>query len=137
MQASLFEATFLNVVVEEMDIALTADAAALQLVLRHGLRLASNNIAGIKYRKVTSIDVPDIEARALLANHKNDLWIETGRFSTGVALDRYSAPKGWIEDADEQENFLQEQDASTRRIASIIGTVGDTGEYTSGDVQSN
>ena len=85
------------------------------------MRMSSNNLSGQRYKKVTSLNIPQIELRLLLATGKGNHWVEVGRIASGVSADLYNAPKGWIKETDEQEAFLLEQDALTRRLAFMIG----------------
>ena len=100
---------------------MVAGSAILQICLDGGVQMSSNNLPGLRYKKVTGFKVPQIEARILLADADKKTWIEVGRIASGFSSDLYSAPKGWLQDAEEQEAFLLEQDKLTGRLAFMIG----------------
>lgn len=98
--------------------------AVVRLSVMKGLRVALNNVAKTRYRKLTSVVLPHIEIQMLLAQNTAKQWLEAGRIQTGVSLDLYSAPSGWCKDAEQQKEFLTKQDAQTHRFARVINPKG-------------
>lgn len=83
-----------------------------------GLRFDSNDAAGKSYAKVSSIRVPSMTAKALLASPSTpNLWYEAAQVTADAYLDIYFAPPGWREKAAAQTAFIAEQDKETRRVA--------------------
>ena len=89
--------------------------------------MASNDLAGNNHRKVTSLSVPKVIVRFLHASGKNNDWVEAGEVVFDVALDSYSAPSGWKENALSQAKFLAEQDGPTGRLRKLKIGLGKRG----------
>jgi hypothetical protein len=81
--------------------------------------MASNDLAGNNYRKVTSLSVPKIILRFLHSLGKKNDWVEAGEVVFDVALDNYGSPPGWQENASSQAKFLAEQDEPTGRLRKL------------------
>ncbi|THH07232.1 hypothetical protein EW145_g3529 [Phellinidium pouzarii] len=113
------DATFLKVTVEAIDTTWETTPASIRLYLPEGVQLQHNNIAGIQYRKMTSISVPLVELQMLLSPNASKHWLEAGRIQTSLFVDLYKAPEGWRQDAKEQKCFLDFQDEPTHRFASL------------------
>lgn len=110
----------MKITVEGLELAWKNPPTVVRLNVTKGLRLALNNVAKTRYRRLTSVAIPDIEMQMLLEQNTAKQWLEVGRIRTGVSLDLYSAPSGWRKDAEEQKSFLTEQDAQTHRFARVI-----------------
>lgn len=78
--------------------------------------MASNDLAGNNYRKVTSLSVPKVILRFLHSLGKKNDWVEAGEVVFDVAVDNYDSPSGWQESALSQAKFLAEQDEPTGRL---------------------
>ncbi len=90
--------------------------------------MASNNLAGNNYRKVTSLSAPKVIARFLHSIRKND-WVEAGEVVFDAALDHYSSPPGWQANALAQAKFLAEQDEPTGRLRKLKIGLGMRGHW--------
>lgn len=80
--------------------------------------MASNDLAGNNYRKVTSLSVPRVITRFLHSLGKNN-WVEAGEVVFDAALDIYCSPLGWQGSALSQAKFLAEQDEPTGRLRKL------------------
>lgn len=109
-------ATFLKLTIESIDCTWMSHPAACRLVISRGVHLDLNNLAGTNYRKVTSINVPDIQLQTLFSSRPKDQWLEAGRLVAGCSVDIYNSPKGWRQDAEVQMQFLKTQDKLTGRL---------------------
>jgi len=92
--------------------------------------MASNNLAGNNYRKVTSLSVPKVITRFLHSAGKND-WVEAGEVVFDAALDHYFSPPGWQGSALAQAKFLAEQDEPTGRLRKLKIGLGMQGHWIS------
>lgn len=90
--------------------------------------MASNDLAGNSYRKVTSISVPKVITRFLHSLGKNS-WVEAGEVVFDAALDHYSSPPGWQGSAQSQAKFLAEQDEPTGRLRKLKIGLGMQGHW--------
>jgi hypothetical protein len=90
--------------------------------------MASNDLAGNNYRKVTSLSVPKVITRFLHSVGKND-WVEAGEVMFDAALDHYSSPPGWQGSALAQTKFLAEQDEPTGRLRKLKIGLGMRGHW--------
>lgn len=91
--------------------------------------MASNDLAGNKYRKVTSLSVPKVIIRVVHSLGKRNDWVEAGEVVFDVALDSYSSPLGWQESALLQSKFLAEQDEPTGRLRKLKIALGQRGRW--------
>ncbi|KAI9437708.1 hypothetical protein H4582DRAFT_1957102, partial [Lactarius indigo] len=91
------DVTFLKISVASMELTWSAELVSVHLHVPQGLRMASNDLAGNNYQKVTSFTVPKVTVRFLHALGKNNDWVEAGEVVFDVALDKYSSPSGWKE----------------------------------------
>jgi len=92
--------------------------------------MASNNLAGNNYRKVTSLSVPKIILRFLHPLGKKNDWVEVGEVVFDVALDNYDSPSGRQESALSQAKFLAEQDGPTGRLQKLKVDLGKRSRWT-------
>jgi hypothetical protein len=90
--------------------------------------MASNDLAGNNYRKVTSLSVPRVITRFLHSLGKNN-WVEAGEVVFDAALDLYSSPLGWQVSAISQAKFLAEQDEPTGRLRKLKVGLGMRGHW--------
>lgn len=67
--------------------------------------------------------VPAISARLLRRDSELHEWIPTIELTTGAAIDKYTAEKGWRSAVANQQAFIREQDADTRRIAYLYDPI--------------
>lgn len=110
--------TFLKISLGSANIVWIAPDAAVDISLPSGMRFESNDAAGKSYAKVTSVRVPSMTAKTLLASPSlPNVWYEAAKFAADAYLDIYSAPTGWREKAAVQTAFIAAQDSLTRRIA--------------------
>ncbi|KAH9930383.1 hypothetical protein B0H21DRAFT_878964 [Amylocystis lapponica] len=107
--------TFLNFLVDTVNVVWLVDGAAAELSFPKGLRISSNDLAGKFHRKVTSIRLPHASVKALLASRKSGTWYEATDVIVDANIDIYSAPPGWKESARAQTEFLAAQDNLTGR----------------------
>ncbi|KAH9171981.1 hypothetical protein EDB89DRAFT_2174254 [Lactarius sanguifluus] len=121
------DVTFLRISVASMELTWSAELVSVHLYVPQGLRMASNDLAGNNYQKVTSLTVPKAIIRFLHALGKNNDWVEAGEVVFDVALDKYSSPSGWKERALSQAKFLAEQDEPTRRLRKLKIGLGKRG----------
>ncbi|KAH9055046.1 hypothetical protein EDB87DRAFT_1580073 [Lactarius vividus] len=121
------DVTFLRISVASMELTWSAELVSVHLYVPQGLRMASNDLAGNNYQKVTSFTVPKVIMRFLHALGKNNDWVEAGEVAFGVALDKYSSPSGWKEGAVSQAKFLAEQDEPTGRLRKLKFGLGKRG----------
>lgn len=93
-----------------------ADRAALLLSLPSGLKADINDRGGHYHRKLTSLRVPRVCVKFLLrslAQHRR--WLEVSELETDVYLDLYTSPPGWRKMAEDQDDFIKEQDMPSGR----------------------
>jgi hypothetical protein len=91
--------------------------------------MASNNLSGNNYRKVTSLSIPKVILRFLHSLGERNCWVEAGEVVFDVALDNYSSPTGWQENALSQAKFLAEQDEITGRLRKLKIGLGKRGRW--------
>ncbi len=108
--------TFIKLSLDVLNVVWDAGNAALELELTDGLRLDSNDLAGLSYSKVTSIRIPHAIVRILLHSDTelNPLY-EATELTADVNVDLYSAPADWPHKAKIQSEFLAAQDGHTGR----------------------
>ncbi|KAH9041126.1 hypothetical protein EDB84DRAFT_1436665 [Lactarius hengduanensis] len=121
------DVTFLRISVASMELTWSAELVSVYLYVPQGLRMASNDLAGNNYQKVTSLTVPKVIMRFLHALGKNNDRVEAGEVVFDVALDKYSSPSGWKEGALSQTKFLAEQDEPTGRLRKLKIGLGKRG----------
>ncbi|KAH9083360.1 hypothetical protein EDB83DRAFT_2538792 [Lactarius deliciosus] len=121
------DVTFLRISIASMELTWSAELVSVHLYVPQGLRMASNDLAGNNYQKVTSLTVPKVIMRFLHTLGKNNDWVEAGEVVFDVALDKYSSPSGWKEGALSQANFLAEQDEPTGRLRKLKIGLGKRG----------
>ncbi|KAK7692730.1 hypothetical protein QCA50_004363 [Cerrena zonata] len=131
------DVNFLKVSLGSANIVWNAGSTAVELAIPNGLRFESNDAAGKSYAKVSSVRVPSMTAKALLASPTtSNLWYEAAQATADAYLDIYSAPPGWRERAAAQTAFIAEQDAETRRVAFLYDPQAkkDPGRYATSDI---
>lgn len=67
------------------------------------------------------LGVPGVAVHVLHRRKQTKRWEPVGSISTGLSLDTYKMPKGWEEEAAEQQKFLQKEDEPTRRVPYLYG----------------
>lgn len=78
--------------------------------------LEMNDLASKRYRKVTTLRVPQANIKVLITTSTGlQSWLEAANFSGDANLDVYSAPTGWQESARKQEEYIRVQDILTGR----------------------
>ncbi|EEB92569.1 hypothetical protein MPER_08900 [Moniliophthora perniciosa FA553] len=107
--------TFLKVALTSCDVVWKLGEAALQVSLPDGFSLDNNDLGGQDYRKLTSVRLPHLTAKAFLTQAESPVWLEVGSLSTDLYLDMYSLPYGWQKNAEAQAQFVEEQDRKTGR----------------------
>ena len=122
--------TFLKVTIDGLDLVWKAGGAALHLCVPRGIRIDFNDLAGKAYKKVNSIRLRQGTFKLLLASGPNQpSWLEAARVEFGCCIDLYRAPKGWQEAAQNQAQFVVEQDAPTGRAKQLIRLHGWTEKF--------
>ncbi|CAL1706934.1 unnamed protein product [Somion occarium] len=122
------DVTFLKISLGSANIVWIAPDAAVDISLPSGMRFESNDAAGKSYAKVTSVRVPSMTAKTLLASPSlPNVWYEAAEFAADAYLDIYSAPTGWREKATVQTAFIAAQDSLTRRIAFLYDPEANAG----------
>ncbi len=113
--------TFVKISLEKLDIVWKAENSAIHISLPSGLRMDNNNLGGKFHRTLTSIRIPTVSLKVLsnVTSHHNN-WLENASISTDISLDIYSSPAGWRTLAEDQLNFVDEQDALTGRAAAMF-----------------
>lgn len=108
--------TFLKFCLGRANVIWNAGSAAVEFALPEGLRVDNNDLAGKTYGKVTSIRVPQVTCKMLLASpSSSSVWYEAMSMNADLNLDIYSAPPGWREKAEQQTAFIARQDSHTLR----------------------
>ncbi|KAI0288543.1 hypothetical protein BC826DRAFT_1107677 [Russula brevipes] len=123
------DVTFLKVTFISVDLTWSAAPVSVCCCLPQGFYVASNDLAGNKYRKVTSLSVPKVIIRVVHSLGKRNDWVEAGEIVFDVALDSYSSPLGWQESALLQSKFLAEQDEPTGRLRRLKIALGQRGRW--------
>jgi hypothetical protein len=118
----------LKVTFTSINLTWSATPVSVYCSLPQGFHLASNNLAGNNYRKVTSLSVPKVITRFLHTVGKNN-WVEAGEVVFDAALDHYSSPSGWQGSALAQTKFLAEQDEPTGRLRKLKIGLGMRGHW--------
>ncbi|KAI3619034.1 fermentation associated protein [Moniliophthora roreri] len=106
---------FLKVALTSLDVVWKLGEAALHVSLPDGFTLDNNDLGGQEYRKLTSVRLPHLTAKAFLTQAESPVWLEAGSLSTDLHLDMYSLPYGWQKNAEAQAQFVEEQDRKTGR----------------------
>ncbi|KAF9033263.1 hypothetical protein BDZ89DRAFT_1063002 [Hymenopellis radicata] len=121
MPALYPDITFVKISLESLDIVWKAEDSAIHISLPSGLRMDNNNLGGKFHRTLTSIRIPTVSIKVLsnVTSHRNN-WLESASISTDVSLDIYTSPAGWRTLAEDQLNFVDEQDALTGRAAAMF-----------------
>lgn len=97
--------------------------------LPQGFHIASNDLAGNNYRKISCLSVPKVIIRFLHSLGKRNDWVEAGEVVFDAALDSYFSPLGWQESALLQAKFLAEQDEPTGRLRRLKIGLGNGGRW--------
>ncbi|KAG6900261.1 hypothetical protein C0993_000714 [Termitomyces sp. T159_Od127] len=128
--------SFVKLSVQSFDMTWRAGQAALALNLPRGIKLNSNDLGGRFHRKLTSVKVPDIDVKVLLASQPHgSRWVEAARFSADAYVDVYTAPLGYRETARKQIAYIEEQDRLTGRARRMFAPLGPhNAEYPSDSV---
>ena len=123
---STFAVTFLTVKLRSCDVIWKAGNAALHAALPSGLKLDHNDLGGHRYRKLTTIRLPDISAKTYLRELDDRVWLEAGSVTSDLFLDIYSCPADWQKAAEMQAIFVEEQDKETGRAAGMFSVLRHT-----------
>ncbi|KAI0074167.1 hypothetical protein K474DRAFT_1774197 [Panus rudis PR-1116 ss-1] len=116
--------TFWRFSLGSLNLVWSTDGAAIELQLPNGMQFASNDVPGKLYAKVSSVKVPQIILKGLLASGvTRTLWNEAINLSADCYVDIYSAPSGWRAKAAEQIAFVKEQDSATGRAQFLYDPV--------------
>ncbi|KAH9985984.1 hypothetical protein BJV74DRAFT_946145 [Russula compacta] len=110
------DVTFLKVSLASIDLTWSSALVSVHFSLPQGFHIASNDLAGNNYRKVSCLSVPEVIIRFLHSLGKGNDWVEAGEVVFDAALDNYFSPSGWQESALSQAKFLAEQDEPTGRL---------------------
>lgn len=114
--------TFLKVSLASLDVTWKAGHASLVISLPRGLKLNTNDLGGQFHRKLTSLRVPQVFVKILLASQsEQSSWLEAAEFAGDGHLDIYSSPAGWQEKAQEQAEFIEQEDSLTGRATRMFG----------------
>jgi hypothetical protein len=108
--------TFLKLALIAVDITWRAGNAALILSLPCGVKVDSNDLGGLYYRKITSLRIPEIRIKILLTPVlKSNRWLEAAEIVADAFLDIYASPLGYRDMAQAQLAYVEEQDRPTGR----------------------
>lgn len=91
--------------------------AAISLDLASGVNLDLSTWATRFCSSSIGVLVPRVSARLLQRDGEFHDWTAAGELTTGATIDVYTAGKGWRSAVAEQQAFIREQDADTKRIA--------------------
>lgn len=109
--------TFIKLTVDQVHIVWQVDRAAVEIALPNGIRYCSNDVPGKLHRKSSSVCMPQVYFKMLLASrNRPDTWYEAATAELDANLDIYSAPDGWQEHASAQRAFVAAQDMLTNRV---------------------
>lgn len=116
--------TFLKFTLATVDVTWRAGNAALVLSLPCGVKVDSNDLGGLYYRKITSLRIPEIRIKVLLTPVlKNNRWLEAAEIVADVFLDIYASPLGYRDMAQAQLAYIEEQDRSTGRARRMFSSL--------------
>lgn len=104
---------------------LSSGNSGVAVELPNGLFIDTSSMASKSCRSVMGLGVPSATVHVLHRRKESKRWEPVGSVSTGLSLDSYKLPKGWEEEAAEQQQFLKEQDEPTRRIPYLYGAQDD------------
>ena len=122
--------TLLKVTVDGLDLVWKAGGATLHFCVPKSVRIDFNDLAGKTYKKVNSIRLRQGTLKLLLASGPNQpSWLEAAHVEFDCCVDLYRAPKGWKEAAQNQAQFVVEQDAPTGRAEQLIMLHGWTEKF--------
>ncbi|CAA7261639.1 unnamed protein product [Cyclocybe aegerita] len=115
------DVSFYKITIKSFEATWKAGHAALLVQLSEGLKLNSNDLGTRQYRKVSSLRVPDVSAKVLLApSVERNLWLEAAEFVCDAYLDIYAAPMGHRVFTRAQLAFIEEQDKGTGRARRLF-----------------
>ena len=98
-----------------------AGQSAVIVTMPIGLQLSSNDHAGKFHRKLTSLRLPSIAVKLVLANGlRRTSWVETMHLFSDAYIDIYSSPLGWANTAQAQVQFVRAQDILTGRTDALF-----------------
>ncbi|KAG6849567.1 hypothetical protein H0H93_007348 [Arthromyces matolae] len=118
------DVTFVKVSLGSLNVVWKAGLAAFVIGLRQGLRLDSNDLGGRFHRKSTSVKIPEITLKVLLASALyENRWLEAGHVSADAYLDVYSASPDFQKIAQAQASFIAEQDDLTGRARRMVASL--------------
>jgi hypothetical protein len=113
--------SFLSVSLGLLNLVWYAGDAAVHICLPKGVSVQNNDRAGLSFRKVTSIRVPQAVAQVMIPSPNDDKrWIEAACMHADLHADVYSAPRDWRESAQTQKNFIEAEDTSTGRLQALF-----------------
>ncbi|KAJ7096249.1 hypothetical protein C8R44DRAFT_371827 [Mycena epipterygia] len=108
--------TFLKFSLAALNVTWRAGRAALLLSLPSGLKADINDRGGHYHRKLTSLRLPRVCVKFLLRSLAQDhRWLEVSELETDAYLDLYTSPPGWRKMAEDQDDFIKEQDMPSGR----------------------
>ncbi|KAJ3517254.1 hypothetical protein NLJ89_g626 [Agrocybe chaxingu] len=118
---SELDVSFYKITIKTFEATWKAGHAALLVQLSEGLKFNSNDLGTRQYRKVSSLRVPDISTKVLLApSAERNLWLEAAEFVCDAYLDIYAAPIGHHAFTRAQLAFIEEQDKGTGRARKLF-----------------
>ncbi|BEI81360.1 hypothetical protein CcaverHIS002_0205200 [Cutaneotrichosporon cavernicola] len=115
------DATFVKVSVARITALLSSGNSGVAVELPKGLFIDTSSMASKSCRSVMGLGVPCVAVHVLHRLKQSKRWEPVGSVSAGLSLDIYEMPKGWEEEAAEQQKFLQKEDEPTRRIPYLYG----------------
>ncbi|KLT40822.1 hypothetical protein CC85DRAFT_287095 [Cutaneotrichosporon oleaginosum] len=119
------DATFVKVSVAHVTALLSSGNSGIAVELSKGLFIDTSSMASKSCRSVMGVGVPSVAVHVLHRSKQTKRWEPVGSVSTGLSLDTYKMPKGWEEEAAEQQKFLRKEDEPTRRIPYLYGAYDD------------
>ncbi|KAF9475774.1 hypothetical protein BDN70DRAFT_996181 [Pholiota conissans] len=115
------DVTFYKITSQPIEILWKAGNAALVLNVPYGLKFDSNDLGARKYRKVTSLRIPNILASILLTTvAERNTWLQAAELAFDMYLDIYSSPLGYRSITRDQLAFVEEQDKITNRAKTMF-----------------
>jgi hypothetical protein len=115
------DATFVKLSVDHVTALLSSGLDGVAVELPDGLFIDTSSVASQSCGSVLGFGIPTVTAHVLHRKSPSKPWKPVGVLGTGVSIDIFRIPEGWEEESRQQNAFLKEQDAPTRRIAYLYG----------------
>ena len=114
----------MKISLDALDAVWKVDTSAVHIALPKGLRMDNNNLGGKLHRTMTSLRIPEMSVKLLTsATMHHNRWLEAASIKVNADVDIYTSPAGWRELAEDQLDFVNEQDYLTGRAAEMLKTL--------------